>query len=213
MTEKDNSIIECENLIKQVRGVISAKIQAGDDGTILEIHVLAETSRSPKQVVRDIESAVLVQLGIELDHKKISVAQLQGADESVLDLRPFLEGIELVIKGAKVEARATINLGEEIFVGSASGPNIMKNRLRLIAMATLTAIESYLSGTMRFMLEDVQKVSFIGRETILAGVSLATPTGEETLIGCALVMGDDRESAAKAVLDALNRRLFLLKKN
>jgi len=63
------------------------------------------------------------------------------------------------------------------------------------------------------MVEDIQKFSFMGREVILAGISLATPRGEETLLGSAFITGDDRESVARATLDALNRRLIVLKKD
>ncbi len=212
MTEQ-NKIKECENLAKQVKGVVSARVVGGNTGDISEIHVLADATRSPKQVVRDIESALLAQLGMEVDHKKISVAQLQGEEELLLPgYRPRLEEIELVIKGIESEARATVNFGKESFTGVASGPNMMKNRLLLIAVAVLVAVENFLGGTIRLMVEDVQKVPFAGKEIILAGVLLLTPAGEETLLGSALVVGDDRESAAKAVLDALNRRLVLLKK-
>ncbi len=212
MTEQ-NTIKECEDLLKQVKGVVSARVVKGNAGDVSEIHILADSTRGPKQVVRDIESALLAQLGIEVDHKKISVAQLQGEEELLLPgYRPRLEEIELVIKGIESEARATVNFGKDSFIGTASGPNMMKNRLLLIAVAVLAAVEKFLGGTMRLMVEDVQKIPFAGKEIILAGVLLLTPAGEETLLGSALVVGDDRESAAKAVLDALNRRLILLKK-
>ncbi len=211
MVEIEN-IRECESLILQVRGVISTQIVKGGDGEIAEIHVLADSSRSAKQVVRDIESAVLVQLGIELDHKKISVAQLQAGEEGPSPIRPRLESIEITIKGTMAEANITVNFDTVIYQGKAKGPNVSRNRLRLAAIATLNAVESYLGGTVSFMLEDVQKINFSGREVVLVGISLITPIGEETLLGAALVARDERESAVKAALDALNRRLILLKK-
>ncbi|HHX77526.1 MAG TPA: hypothetical protein GX697_04175 [Firmicutes bacterium] len=213
MVELDyNSIKECENLILQVRGVVSTQIVKGNSGEISEIHVLADSSRSAKQVVRDIESAVLVQLGIELDHKKISVAQLQAGEEEPSPIRPRLESIEITVKGTMAEANISINFDTITHQGKAKGANVSRNRLRLAAIATLNAVESYLGGTVSFMLEDVQKINFSGREVVLVGISLITPVGEETLLGAALVARDERESAVKAALDALNRRLILLKK-
>ncbi len=211
MVEIEN-IRECESLILQVRGVISTQIVKGGGGEIAEIHVLADSSRSAKQVVRDIESAVLVQLGIELDHKKISVAQLQAGEEEPSPIRPRLESIEITIKGTMAEANISVNFDAVIYQGKAKGANVSRNRLRLAAIATLNAVESYLGGTVSFMLEDVQKINFSGREVVLVGISLITPIGEETLLGAALVARDERESAVKAALDALNRRLILLKK-
>ncbi len=206
-------IKECDKLIRQVKGVISSQIVKGKDGEISEIHIIADASRSPKQVVRDIESAVLVQLGVELDHKKISVAQLQGRDEGpVSNFRPRVEGVEFVTRGGRAEARVSIDFGEETYTGSSQGANVTRNHLRLAAAATLEAVESYLGGTARFMLEDVQKTAFSGRDIVLVCVSLLTPLQEEIFLGSALVVGDDKESAVKGTLDAINRRLFLLKK-
>src|SRR5881296_2922362 len=51
-------------------------------GEISEIHVLAQTDIPPKQVVRNIESALMAQLGVRIDHRKISVAQ-------TADVRPI----------------------------------------------------------------------------------------------------------------------------
>ncbi len=206
-------IKECDSLIRQVKGVISSQIVKGKDGEISEIHILADASRSPKQVVRDIESAVLVQLGVELDHKKISVAQLQGRDEGPApNFRPRVEGVEFSTRGGRAEARVSLDFGGETYTGATQGANVMRNHLRLAASAALDAVESYLGGTAHFMLEDVQKVRFSGREIVLVCVSLLTPLGEEIFLGSALVQGDDRESAVKGTLDAINRRLFLLKK-
>ncbi|PKM83985.1 MAG: hypothetical protein CVU88_00325 [Firmicutes bacterium HGW-Firmicutes-13] len=210
---EQNTAKDCEDLIRQVKGVLSAHVITDENGTITEIHVLSNASRSPKQIVRDIESAVLVQLGIELDHKKVSVAQLKGGEAFLPEFRLCLKGIELITMGIKAEARTTINFGEKDFTGTACGPNMVKNRLRLIATATLDTVENFLGRNVHFMVEDIQKFSFMGREVILAGISLATPRGEETLLGSAFITGDDRESVARATLDALNRRLIVLKKD
>ena len=43
-------------------------------GEVSEIHVLAQAGLSPKQVVRNVESALLAHLGVKIDHRKISVA-------------------------------------------------------------------------------------------------------------------------------------------
>ncbi len=211
--EEGTKIRECDSLIRQVKGVISSQIVKGKDGEISEIHILADASRSPKQVVRDIESAVLVQLGVELDHKKISVAQLQGGDEAPSPIfRPRLEGVEFITRGAQAEARVTIDFGNQSYTGGAKGANVVRNQLRLTAGAALEAVESYLGGAARFALEDVQKTSFCGRDIILVSVSLVTAVGEETFLGSAMVTGDERETAVKSTLDAINRRLLALKK-
>src|SRR5581483_10105028 len=55
-------------------GVISARIVAAHNGAVDEIHLLTTTEVSPKQTVRNVESALIAHLGMRVSHKKISVA-------------------------------------------------------------------------------------------------------------------------------------------
>jgi hypothetical protein len=64
-----------EMLLQSLKGVKSARVVVSPDGEIIEIHVLTESGLTPKQVVRNVESALLAQLGIKVDHRRISVAQ------------------------------------------------------------------------------------------------------------------------------------------
>jgi len=64
-----------ENLLQSLQSVLSARVVVSAIGDITEVHVLASSGVSPKQVVRNVESALLAHLGIKIDHRKISVAQ------------------------------------------------------------------------------------------------------------------------------------------
>ena len=44
-------------------------------GEVSEVHILAQAGLQAKQLVRNIESALLAQLGLKVDHRKISIAQ------------------------------------------------------------------------------------------------------------------------------------------
>jgi hypothetical protein len=67
-------IKRAEELILTLPGVISARIIAGDSGAIDQIHVLTTAELTPKQMVRNIESALIAHLAMRIDHRKISVA-------------------------------------------------------------------------------------------------------------------------------------------
>ncbi len=67
-------IKRAEELILTLPGVISARIIAGDSGAIDQIHVLTTSELTPKQMVRNIESALIAHLAMRIDHRKISVA-------------------------------------------------------------------------------------------------------------------------------------------
>jgi hypothetical protein len=68
-----------EELLQTLPGVIAARIIAGETGAVDEIHVLTTAEVTPKQTVRNIESALIAHLGMRVDHRKISVAtSLEG---------------------------------------------------------------------------------------------------------------------------------------
>src|SRR5213075_3237175 len=54
--------------------VISARIVASSNGAVDEIHLLTTVEVTPKQTVRNVESALMAHLGMRVSHKKISVA-------------------------------------------------------------------------------------------------------------------------------------------
>jgi len=60
-------------------GVISARIVSGPTGSVDEIHLLTTTDITPKQTVRNVESALIAHLGMRVSHKKISVAMSDDA--------------------------------------------------------------------------------------------------------------------------------------
>ena len=67
-------IQRAEELLGTLPGVISARIVAGTTGAVEEIHILTGTDVTPKQTVRNVESALIAHLGMRVSHKKISVA-------------------------------------------------------------------------------------------------------------------------------------------
>jgi hypothetical protein len=82
MTPADSPLIagsvlpiqRAEDLLATLPGVISARIIAGTNGAVDEIHLLTTLDVTPKQTVRNVESALMAHLGMRVSHKKISVA-------------------------------------------------------------------------------------------------------------------------------------------
>lgn len=208
----DNMVVDYEDMIRQIKDVISARIVVDSAGEIAEIHVLAGSARGPKQVVRDIESAFMAQFGVSIDHKKISVAQMRE-DDSLRpgsELRPKVTSITVLSKGRTMEARVQLGIGDEDFEGSASGPNTANNKLRLISQATALAIEEYMKGICNIVTEDITTIVLSRRPAVAVCIALVTNLGEERLIGAAFINDDEREAAVKATLAAVNRRMALL---
>jgi len=208
----ENAVADYEDMIRQIKDVISARIVTDTMGGIAEIHVLAGSARGPKQVVRDVESAFMAQFGISIDHKKISVAQMRE-DENLrpsLEVRPRVTSVTVLSSGRTMEARVQVALGEETFEGTASGPSTASNKLRLISQATALALEEFTKGICNIVVEDITTIVLSRRPVVAVSIAVVTNIGEERLIGVAFVNDDEREAAVKATLDAVNRRMALL---
>jgi hypothetical protein len=67
-------IKRAEELLATLPGIIAARIVAGDNGAVDEIHLLTTSEVTPKQTVRNVESALIAHFGMRIDHRKISVA-------------------------------------------------------------------------------------------------------------------------------------------
>ena len=71
-------IERAEELLQTLPGVLNVRIVSGQTGEVSEVHILTTTEVSPKQTVRNVESALLAHLGMRVSHKKISVATSEG---------------------------------------------------------------------------------------------------------------------------------------
>ncbi|MGB4594130.1 MAG: hypothetical protein WBI63_10220 [Coriobacteriia bacterium] len=209
-----STLAEIEEALSQVSEIRAARVVASPEGFIQEIHVLALPTKSPKQLVRDIESTIMAAFGIPVDHKKISIAQLgqdvMPRDEVAVQPRALIRSINAEVSGVHAHTTVTLELEGDLHVGEASGPASQTARQRQVAQATLNAVEEYLGGTMTFALEDVDIVR-LGRESVaVACVVLVTSLGEQAFSGAALVRMNEKDSIVKATLDAINRRMGFL---
>ena len=85
-------IQRAEELLGTLPGVISARIVAGTNGAVEEIHILTSLEVTAKQTVRNVESALIAHLGMRVSHKKISVAT---SDESQRPQRMHTTGFHV----------------------------------------------------------------------------------------------------------------------
>ncbi len=202
---------EYEHLIGQIRDVISTRVITDAQGSIEEIHVLAGSGRSPKQIVRDVESAFMTQFGLAVDHKKISIAQVQDQGEVPLEqARVKLGAVSFSTTGPRADCHVQLELSGDVYEGGASGANSATGRLRLVASATVAAVEQYFKSTPMFSIDDIVSLNVAGRRVVNVVLTLMTSLGEENFVGSSLVKDDEREAVARATLDAINRKLAML---
>ena len=208
------AVADVEGMLSRLRGVVSARVVTDEHGEIVEIHVLADDSRHPKQLSRDIESAVFSEFSIRVDHRKISIAQIREAREPTAELRLKFLSIDYSLDRTTARARVSVGRGEETFIGVASmAAGGRPDQEELVARATLEAVQEFVrstsvgNGEVGLELRDFSRSESNGRQFFAVTVRVHAERGEQDLVGSALVRDDPWKAAACATLDALNRRL------
>jgi hypothetical protein len=230
-------IQRAEELLATLPGVISARILAGPTGAVEEIHILSTTEVTPKQTVRNVESALIAHLGMRVSHKKISVATSEeglrttvtpetvvfvpptpamgtpvvdaaSAAEKTNRRRIYFEDVEVRRSRSKgVTCRVTLRKGDESFIGEAEGMENERLRIELAARAALAAIRQAEGDERALALEGCRLLDAFDREFVLVGVTARV--GRETVLmtGSAQVRESAETASVLAVLDATNRWL------
>ncbi len=209
MENKDNAMLSAsmEEIVNSLPDIISSKIVLDENKEILEVHVLSSNNRNPKQISRDIQSALAAKFGFSIDHKKISIAQVAFGQNADNDFRLVIDSINYSTVGNIAEIRVVLRKGDAVYEGVARGANSTMNTYRLIASATLDCIHNLLNIANTFVVEDIEKINLAKREVLTIAISFITTYQEELLVGSAIIRKNEKESIVKATLDAINRRI------
>lgn len=222
-------IKRAEELLLTLPGVISARIIAGDNGAVEQIHVLTTSELSPKQVVRNIESALIAHLSMHIDHRKISVATTSEskpkfAEKGVANpesppglsvgsgggggsrRRLYFEDVE--VRGSRTRGtscRVTLRKGEQTFTGEASGMEGERSRLELAARATLLAMAAAEDREGQAGLEGIRTIDAFEKSFVFVGVMVRRGRESQLLTGSCEIRESMESAAVLAVLTATNR--------
>ena len=220
-------IKRAEELLTTLPGVIAARIVASDNGAVDEIHVLTSADVTPKQTVRNIESALIAHLGMRVDHRKISVAttteqeggkKTEAARKAAADVpapiagfgttqrRLYFEDVEVRRSRSKgVACRVTLKKGDDSFVGEAEGIENERSRIELAARAALTAIRQAEGEQRVLALEGAKTVEAFEREFVFVGITARVARESQLLTGSCEIKDSAETASVLAVLDATNR--------
>lgn len=193
-----------EDVVRKVRGVLAARV-IGDNQEVAEIHILANQERTPKQLVRDVESALLLHLGVSVDYKKISVLQLEpeGLAAGISLVYPRVTAVRTGSASGQWVAEVELTLNDKVYGYKANCPMTQRNRLRVVAIAVAGLVEPFFGPGTALIVEDVLEVEVAHRQAVMVGVDLALEGHEERLIGCAYVETTRDEAIAQAALRAV----------
>lgn len=209
----------CRELLSALPGVFAAGVRfEGEE--LVEIHVLASNVRSPKQIARDVQSALFAAYSVEVDHRIVSIAQLPEnpfGDACPLqhapvrrtypqDVRLMITGVETGQRDGMVEIGVSLMRNDETFTGRACCRDTRSQRPRAAAMATLNAVHAML-GRQYFDLLEVRQVNICDTCIVVTMIEFMDDCAgvPVTLTGAAVQHDDAVSSVVRSTLDGLNR--------
>jgi hypothetical protein len=224
------STANAETLLASLAGVLSAHVVRGPGGQLLEIHILSSAALHPKQVVRNVESALRAGLGMDIDRRIISVAQIRtpGHDEASRNgeaatpqqddqddpngsgaAEPARRRLEFVRyesrrRDGRCACLVVLRHDPDEVTGSGSGPDTAAGRAEAAARAVLDAI-GQARPDLRLELDGATLTSSRGRTFVITAAHLLGDRDSVRLAGAATLTRSPEEAAILATLQATNR--------
>jgi hypothetical protein len=199
------NFVAFQDIISKIEGVINIKLVTEED-ELKELHILASNHRAPKQIVRDIESALLAAHDYRIDRKVISIAQIDMEVKKVCG-RIKYDSISIVINGCNVDCTVTLEHEGEEYSASQTAIKTSANKKLVVAKATMAAVSAIPGHMFVFDIYDVIVHTSRDINFVSVVVNLLNDDLEQVLVGSAVVKNDLNESIVKATLDAINRRV------
>ena len=206
----------------KISGVLSSRI-VGDQAPT-EIHIVATTERSPKQVVRDVQSLAAARFGISIDHRIVSIVQIgdeshaqkpsrpELASSDVLaddSSRPLLDRVVFASKGNAGWVKVALRWPDgELTEGADVCGATREARGRAAAVAVQRSLETRMFKRNAVLdIEDVLIQRLGSDESVTVRAVIHEPGGHTPLVGSALIYDDVATASVHATLHALNRKL------
>jgi hypothetical protein len=113
----------------------------------------------------------------------------------------------LYVAGLRTQAQVEIAWQGVTRMGSATGPSTRDNAARLVASATLQALQPFLGEVRTLAVQDVARVRMGGRTVVVVAVKLLEQRSEKALTGSCTLEHDLPQTVVFATLSAVNRIL------
>lgn len=193
------------DIIKKIDGVLYVK-SVESEHKLEELHIVASMMRSPKQIVRDIESMLLAMFDYRIDRKVISIAQINtGTVKRIKRIK--YEDIWIETQGSNIECKVSLSHQSEQFECVKRCINTINNKYKIVAKTTLGVISKIIGDTYAFDVQDVLLSTSRDVSFVCVVVNIIIKDKEESLIGAVMISDDINEAIVKATLDAINRRI------
>jgi hypothetical protein len=222
-----------EDALERIGGVTSARVVRAAGGRIAEVHIVATPERSPKQIVRDVQSVGLAKFGVDVDYRTVSVVQL-AQERAPRLVRPQAAAAEVAVEPppavpqvaaeapvaapvavtvtsvATETARNVTRASVRVEAGGTSRPGSARGPASLGLALVARAVVDALAGDGGLLGDDVAevegaRVEVVGEQRLaVVVVHLASESGETRRSASENVDGDPALAVALATVAALS---------
>lgn len=205
------ALARLESDLALLAGVSSASVAGTDQPS--EIHIVSDGTRAAKQIVRDVQSLAAARHRLTIDHRIVSVVELDGRTIAPPGARPVVEWVVTSVQRAQgqIEVGLVLN-GVEIAGKAPLTHDSREERARAAASAAMDALRPLFARRSIGIELGALSIQMVGDvESIAVKVSLTDRSGaSSTMLGVAAVRDDVIACAIKATLHALNRKVSQL---
>ncbi|HNZ09001.1 MAG TPA: hypothetical protein PLI10_05930 [Bacillota bacterium] len=201
------TVVKLESLINRMGGVLAAKVVTDGSGRPIEVHVLTNLERSPKQVARDVQSCAASACGVQLDYRIISVAQVSDDTLVSTSIRLKIKGFGVAMEDNSIIVRVSLANKGDVFEGTATGVSKSQGKYTTASLACVNSLHKFLGADYVFSVVDVQKTRIAGLDAFNVALNNVYDDRQAILTGVALVQDDEYLAVIKATLHAANRVL------
>jgi hypothetical protein len=211
------ALVGFEKELSKITGVRSVRVVGGARPS--EIHVVAGRSRSPKQIVRDVQSLAVAGFGVSIDHRIVSVVQI---DEETLPApdssqrprlpapgRPVIESVRTSAEDGHRSVRVVLGWPEGTRTeGDAIAGTSRELQARAAMEATVDALAPALQAhSLRVEVEHAFLQPMGRDEAIVVKATIYEGDDVTPVTGAVLVEDEVAGAGVRALLHAVNRKL------
>lgn len=205
---QNETLVQLQRALMRVQGVERVRV-VGDDAPT-EIHVIAAGRKPSRQFVRDIESVAAAEFGIEIDHRIVSIVQVETPPTGQAH-RPSIERVGVGRRNNAEWVEVTLLWpGGNRTSGTGAAGTSREARARGAAAAVLECLDPKLSekrSTLEIENVSLHSVSS-STDWVLVHTTFYEDGGATPLLGSARVVDDIATAAVLALLNAVNRKLL-----
>ncbi len=200
---------ELSKVLSTLDGVMKAKVML-DDGTgeLTEVHILAYGEKNPKQLVRDVETAIFTISGQRIDRRIISIAQIgeEGQNQNAESLSQLkVQSAGLSEDGTEIEVSVEIAMGISSKSAKKKGIKSFKNVLKLSSEATIEAIETLLESRIKFSLDEIREITMDDRRFFIGVLTVISYGGmSKELVFAGKIEFNSVRDIAEAIIGKMN---------